>query len=168
VDLDGVGANWQSYVISRHFKGMSIDELNQHPDRLQLLRQMYKREPRLFLNLPVIPQYGQFLDALTARDIPWKILTAAGDDHPVYETVKNDKLLWLKQRFGIEEDRVIITQASSDKHQYAHEQAVLVDDFVSNCRQWEAAGGIAVHVDRVWYCPIGLADQVAAKLPAMA
>lgn len=164
VDLDGVGANWQSYVISRHFPGMTIEELNTHPERLTLLRKMYQREQRLFLNLPVIPQYQRFLAGLTARGITWKILTAAGADHPSYETVKNDKLLWLKQRFDITEEQVIITEASEDKHQYAKPGVVLVDDFMTNCQRWEGAGGVAVHVDHVWYCPTELANQVEAKL----
>lgn len=164
VDLDGVGANWQSYVISRHFPGYTIEDINKHPERITMLRKMYQKEPRLFLNLPVIPQYGRFLYELNQRDLPWKILTAAGKDHPKYETVKNDKLLWLKQKFDILPDKVIITETSDDKHQYANETSVLVDDFETNCHAWTTAGGIAVHVSEVWYDPVVLAEHVLDRV----
>lgn len=168
VDLDGVGADWVTYVLSNHFKGMSIAELNAHPDRKEMLRKMYKKEQRLFLNLPVMPQYGILLNGLTHLGVQWKILTATGDDHPCQRSAASDKLLWLKRNFGITEDKVIITNASVDKQRYANANSVLIDDYYTNCIQWESNGGHAVHVDKLWYCPKKVVESVSSYIRKVA
>jgi len=151
VDLDGLGADWEDYVLEHHFSHLSITELNGLPDRDELLSSMYSVEPHLFNNLPVIDKFADLIHALNELSCDWKILTSAGGVHPFYNMVRDDKLTWLYRNFGIVESKVIVTELSSDKVTYAHEDAILIDDFKRNCIEWEQAGGTSIYVDTKVY-----------------
>lgn len=153
IDLDGLGTNWQDYVLQTHFPEFKdIDELNQHPKRAELIRSVYEREPRLFRNLPPIMKYKQLLSHLTTRRVNWMILTAAGSDHPCYHTAREDKLIYLQQHFGVDSSKVIVAPSSEDKVVYAGKGKVLIDDFGRNCREWEDEGGMSIQVEANVYC----------------
>lgn len=148
IDFDGLGTNWQDYVLKTHFPEFkNIEELNQHPHRTELIRSMYEREPNLFRNLPPLMKYQQLLSLLTELNVRWNILTAVGSDHPCYQTAREDKLHYIQHHFGVESNKVIVSQTSEDKYLYARKGAVLVDDFRRNCREWEEAGGTAIFVE---------------------
>lgn len=153
IDLDGLGTNWQDYVLQTHFPEFNdIEDLNQHPQRAELIRGVYEREPRLFRNLPPLMKYQQLLSHLTKRRVRWMILTAAGSDHPCYHTAREDKLTYIHRHFGVDSSKVIVSRASEDKYLYAGKGKVLVDDFGRNCREWEQAGGSAILVEANVYC----------------
>lgn len=161
IDLDGLGANWQDYVLEQHFPDFKdIEELNQHPERATLIREVYVREPRLFRNLPPIARYKQLLDHLTKRMVNWTILTAAGADHPCYHTAREDKLRYVRQHFDVDSDKIIVTRTSENKILYSGNEKVLIDDFGRNCREWELAGGTSILVEANEYCIDDLIERV--------
>lgn len=164
IDLDGLGANWVDYVLKYHFPFKDIDVLNQHPDRLLLTRDMYRKDPNLFYKLEPIKQFGKLLKWLTDRNVPWNILTAAESCHECYETVVNDKLRFLKEKFDVSPEKVIVTKTSSDKVNYSGVGKGLIDDFERNCREWEASGGIAWHVEANVYCVDELLTRIEQVL----
>lgn len=148
LDFDGLGSNWQDYVLKNHFPDFkSIEELNQHPDRAALIKGVYEREPRLFRNLPPIEKYGQLLSHLTNRCVNWMILTAAGSDHPCYHTAREDKLHHIRHNFGVSSDKVIVARTSENKILYSGVGKVLIDDFHRNCHEWESVGGQSILVE---------------------
>lgn len=161
IDLDGLGTNWQGYVLQNHFPEFeNIEVLNQHPRRIELMRGIYEREPRLFRNLPKIDKYQRLLRHLTERGVTWRILTAIGSEHPSPDLVREDKLAYLWEHFGVSSDKIIISDASEDKVSYAGKGKVLIDDFKRNCREWEGAGGTALYVEANTYCIDDLIKRV--------
>lgn len=162
LDLDGLGSDWQGYVLNTHFPHLTIDELNKAANRSVLLREMYTKDPHVFYKLPVIDKYKRIIDALNASGAEWKILTSAGTDHPDYELVVSDKLRYVKEHFGVGPEKVIITRSSFEKAQYAAPNVVLFDDFFRNCEEWSENGGIGVHVETTDYDADELIDTILA------
>lgn len=151
VDLDGLGADWEGYVISQHFPTMTIKELNKHPERTQMLAEVYRKDPHLFYRLEPIPQYSELLAAIDKMNCKGFILTASGDTHPDPNMVRLDKTRWLSRYFNIPESQVIVTPTGEDKIAFASPHSVLLDDFDTNCNAFKAAGGHAILVEANTY-----------------
>lgn len=166
IDLDGLGSNWQKYVIDNHYPELTIGQLNQHHRRDELLIKMYRKDPRLFSKLPVINSYRAILDYLDAKGVPWNILTSASSHHTSYEVVRDDKLEYVSQHFDVSSDRVIVTESSATKVQYAKPGRVLIDDFHRNCTEWVNEGGVAIQVSPNDYCIDMLLNNIEMLLAA--
>lgn len=153
IDLDGVGADWEAYVLKHHFPYLKdIEGLNKHPYRTKLIKDMYLKDPHLFSKLSPLNQFGTLLNYVISRNLDWRILTAAGSDHHSFNMVVADKLRWLKKNFDVNFDRVVILKTSGEKRKYAGPTDILIDDYALNINEWVASGGIGVHVDGGTYC----------------
>lgn len=148
IDSDGVFADWEGYVLSRHIPHCkNAKELNkiERTKRQALIRGAYEIEPRLFANLPVLPNARELMERLTKEfGDDFTILTAVGDDHPDYDVVAEDKKEFFKREFGLDEDRIIVVRSSADKQHMAGEGKILVDDYDVNCQQWADKGGVGM------------------------
>lgn len=151
IDLDGLGANWEEYVVANHFPTMTIQQVNQLPERTAVMRAMYVKEPNLFYNLPTIPQFQALIDHVRSCNCKWAILTAAGTDHPHYETVRLDKVRYVSRHFDVPEERIIVAREGGDKPAFASPMSLLIDDFKRNCEAFEKAGGHSLLVEANTY-----------------
>lgn len=164
VDLDGIGSNWQDYVLKNHFPSFSdIEELNQHPQREELIREVYAKDTHLFLKLPPIDKYNVIINHLKKRMVNWMVLTSAGSLHPDFNMARGDKIRYLQKHFKIPADKVIVTEESSDKQFWSRPGRTLIDDFRRNCDEWEEMGGTAILVEPNIYD----VDQVCDKIDAI-
>ena len=165
LDLDGVGSQWEKYVLANHFPGKTIDYVNgmDADTRADAFAKMYRRDPRLFYNLEPYPAYRVLLSEIAKLPCKRRILTACGNDHHSYEIVKYDKTRYLEEHFNVPAREVIVCRASADKRTYADSRSILVDDFERNCEEWTAGGGHAIHVNACDYDPM----QVIAKIKTL-
>lgn len=148
IDSDGVLVDWEGYVIKNHFPSSDMSEINEMDSSERHLRllAMYNRDPNLFAKLHPLDGARQLIDYIKSTSISWAVLSAAGVDHPSYETVRKDKIRNLSGLFGIPENKIIVTRTSKDKIKYAAPNRTLVDDYARNCEEFESAGGCSIHV----------------------
>jgi len=59
---------------------------------------------------------------------------------PIYDGSKRGKLRWVKDNLGPDVKVILISQ----KHKYAQEGDILIDDFKKYMKKWTAAGGIGI------------------------
>lgn len=105
------------------------------------------------------PGFFRNLEMMTGADQLWItagkpiVLTARPKNDESAHRVCNEKREWIEEYFGqIPEDRFICC-LRSEKSNYAwgvdvlgpRYPNILVDDLEWNCREWEEAGGIAIH-----------------------
>ncbi len=165
VDSDGIAANFQRYVEENYLSSGNISVINQMPakERETWMRKMYEDDPHLFYMLEPIEAFNKLLGFIKSKNIPFKILTAAGTEHPDYELVKQDKLDWFLEHFNIPSDQIVVVKKSSDKSKFATKDSILIDDFKKNCDEFEKAGGRSILVESNYYN----ADDVIDKLIGM-
>lgn len=145
LDMDGVVADWvgnAAAVIGRRI--YDADVYYTH-DEWNLLRS----DQRIFRNLPMMPRCLELVAlARQYRDVlGWELvfLTAIPHNNDVPWTF-HDKMLWAGERFA--DIPVHFGPYSEDKQRHCSAGDILVDDRGSNCREWQAAGGIAIKVGR--------------------
>lgn len=146
-DSDGLFADWQSYILTHHLPEYEhIDALNAVPaeERSALFQEIYRNDPELFYHLTPILEAKRLIDTVVELGIPWMILTGGTMDHPDYDQLRRSKERFFMRHFGIPRHRIVVTQDSYDKQRYAVRGSLLIDDFGRNCREWAAAGGMAV------------------------
>lgn len=169
IDSDGVLVDWEDYVVRNHFPNIGLMGINKMPqaERHLRLRSMYNRDPNLFAKLHPLQGARELVDYLKSTAINWAVLSAAGIDHPCYDTVRKDKLRNLSDLFDIPEDKIIVTRKSTDKVKYAAVGRVLVDDYIRNCESFTAGGGRCVHVTKERLSSGTVLKEVHVEVSAM-
>jgi 5'(3')-deoxyribonucleotidase len=132
LDVDGVFADYEGEY--RRLSGADPSEKGKQ----KAMR--FKTMPHFYLNLPLLPDAMQ-LWAFVKHFNP-AFLTASSN---FQKTSKEDKETWLKHHFHVPEDRIIVVPYPKDKWKHCKKGAILVDDKLQNCTDWEHAGGIAIH-----------------------
>lgn len=98
------------------------------------------------------PLYWYQLDKMPDADVllsflnksPYQILT--GLPASGYDKAEVEKRAWVKDK--IDENLHVICCLSKDKPVYCQKGDILIDDYPSNIRAWEKAGGIGIlHTD---------------------
>lgn len=141
--MDGVAADWES-AAAAHF-GRPI-RLNGEIHTVAEWDSI-KTQQRFYRDLPLMPRVDQLVTlARQYRDtLGWSLLflTAVprNDDMP---WAFYDKVLWAQQHFA--DIPVHFGPHSWHKQQHCVPGDILVDDRLSNCDQWSAAGGICFRV----------------------
>jgi len=144
LDMDGVVADWES-AAAQYF-GRPV-RLRGQPNNTPGEWESIKTQTRFYRSLPLMPRVGELVDlARRYRDgLGWNLLflTAVpkNDDMP---WAFYDKVLWAQEHFP--DIPVHFGPHSWDKHKHCKAGDILVDDRTSNCREWIAAGGLAVQV----------------------
>lgn len=147
--MDGVVADWES-AAAQHF-GRPI-RLTPGAERTTTNTpnewESIKTQGRFYRTLPLMPRVDELVAlARQYRDqLGWNLLflTAVpkNDDMP---WAYSDKVLWAQEHFP--DIPVHFGPHSWDKQKHCKSGDILVDDRASNCREWIAAGGLAVKVD---------------------
>jgi len=146
LDSDGVMAGWRKYVERHHLHNVNWEEFHKIPEtkRRGIFREIYQKDPDLFYKLDPLPGAELLLEAADRNDCGWRILTSAAEDHPDFDRCKEGKEAWYKKHFGISADRLIVTENSAAKKEYAGRGHLLVDDYRRNCNEWALKGGFAL------------------------
>lgn len=150
-DLDGVAANWRDAMMV-FFPEFTIDTLNNHPNRKELIGKVYAKYPEFFADLPLIESFLTLFGCVLEAGYPIGWLSAIGEEHQNPVDVRAHKLQWIRDNvdayFGTTTvDNAIIVDASSDKILHAKPNVILVDDFARNRKEFKDAGGHAVRFD---------------------
>lgn len=149
VDSDGVVADWVSWMIKQINRPdiTTQRELNKHPDRTELIKEVYEREPTAFYKLPVIEDGRRLIEALKQSGKKFKILTAIGDQDDTKQAYKC-KLEFYQEHFDMSPTDVVVVKESKDKLKYCEgHNTVLIDDYDLNCSAWGQAGGVSMFYD---------------------
>lgn len=142
LDMDGVVADFDEYAgrILGRSQVLPTGWKYPHSDWVKL-----RDCERFYRDMKVIPGAHEFVHRVVALcgELWWQVrfLTAvpSGNDMPWAFT---DKVDWAREHFpGIP---VWFGPYSSDKHLRAHGDAVLIDDRISNIKDWTDAGGIGL------------------------
>lgn len=169
IDMDGVVADWISYMLRYHFHWLTIEELNKHPDRDRMISDVYRDDPCIFLKLSPLPGALDLvrgcIDLVGEENVGW--LTATGTWHKDRSMVATHKREWIAKHIDAHLGTSTATRAtvvlnSSDKPTAVDniEGTILVDDYQRNCKQWMGAGGMAV-------CYNGAVDDARATVDAI-
>jgi hypothetical protein len=147
LDMDGVCADWDT--AAEQFLGIAprLDPVNGNYTVDAVEWKRLKTAGHFYRNLPLMPQVDQLVElARQYRDtLGWNLyfLTAVPHKNDVPEAF-SDKVLWAQQHFPDIECR--FGPYAVDKHKHCAAGDILVDDRLSNCEQWRAAGGMAFKV----------------------
>jgi len=149
LDMDGVVADWEA--AAARFFGRPIrlpagggQQRIENPSEWESIR----TQQRFYRDLPLMPRVDELVAlARQYRDrLGWQLLflTAVpkNDDMP---WAFSDKVFWANERFP--DIPVHFGPHSWDKHKHCSPGDILVDDRASNCKEWIAAGGLAVRVE---------------------
>ncbi len=143
LDMDGVLADFDArfeQVAGRSPHGMTSKQVCK----------VIADTPGFFRQMPVLPGAKDAVRALA----PLNPVVLTSCPASCYAAAAADKQAWVREHFG--ELPVLPVYGAKHKHLYLqHPGAVLVDDWGSNCDDWEAAGGIAIkHTDWATTFPI--------------
>jgi len=154
-DMDGVLADLVGAM--SEFTGIPAEVLHGNP---QVSHQRYlERRAALgiyesFRSLKPLraSEWKTLMRALHAREIRVEILTAYGVQDPLEmgDEVHRGKADFLREHYGDLFAEGVIKRfngvaKSGQKKFYATPESILIDDFARNCREFSAAGGVAVH-----------------------
>ncbi|QJT71001.1 hypothetical protein GR7B_00203 [Vibrio phage vB_VcorM_GR7B] len=150
-DMDGLSSKWRTRIIDKYVPHMTIDELNKHTDKGNIIRSIYDKEPDFFLNLEIIPDFLELFEGVRELGLPIGWLTAIDQNHRDTERVKSNKWNWVKEnidkRYGTSTRfQMVFVDESADKAMYAEPTYCLIDDYYQNCNGFIAAGGKAICV----------------------
>ena len=148
IDMDGVVADFDTVarqiMQATHEEQQHAMETGRWPDHKW--REILK-EQNFYRILPKMPKADQMM-ALAFRfrdELGWRLrmLTAIPRKNDFPECFQ-DKFDWMAENYpGV---RIMFGPYSEDKQHHCHPGDILVDDRISNCREWTAAGGTAVRV----------------------
>jgi hypothetical protein len=147
LDMDDVVADWKlaaEAIVKRSWHNY----IERIPDEDW---NKVKAKKRFYRDLPIKPGAHDLVnfcrDAVAnglADDL--RFLTALPHDFSL-PFAAYDKVLWATERF--ERIPVLFGPYSRDKHKHCQPGDILVDDRVSNCEEWQRAGGHA-HIYKTW------------------
>lgn len=150
LDLDGVVADFDRHATEqdkRHSDGSINRDL---------------MDFQWWSTIPVFEGAHDFFEALKAL-APVKFLTG-----PMLNPASHGgKAEWLSKKFLTKQEkwalRDLIICPSKDKHLLAQENRILIDDRINNIKDWEAAGGIAIHHTGDFNETLSKVDRVLKK-----
>jgi len=139
VDMDGVLADFFGEVAREHDvaywreihrKDLGIDQIAQQPD--------------FFAGLPVLPNAGKFMKGVINLSKKYSILSS-----PLLSNVEEssrEKLEWLQRHLKDHQPQSVIFD--HEKYKFAKQAGgtpnILIDDWDTNIKLWEANGGIGI------------------------
>lgn len=149
IDSDGVLADFDNWVLDKD------PSARDDPEKYRAVMINFKKD--CFLKSKTIPHRDFFfeelkqnpncyvLTALTSRD---HFLKDGFSDKEISIALKfhrENKYKWFEKR-GIPREKVIICNDSRDKVAHCNPGDILYDDFESNIKAWNNAGGIGIRI----------------------
>jgi 5'-nucleotidase len=139
VDMDGVLADFFGEVAREHDvaywreihrKDLGIDQI--------------ARQPEFFAGLPILPNAGKFMQGVLQLTKKYSILSS-----PLMSNVEEsskEKMQWLQRHLQDHQPQAVIFD--HEKYKYAQQPDetpnILIDDWDTNIKLWEANGGIGI------------------------
>lgn len=138
--MDGVVADFDS--VAKEIVGYSTDSGMRYPDKDWNKIVEY---PRFYRDLPLCVGAEHFVSEVRAiafeHGLDLKFLTAIPKENDM-PYVFMDKVHWVDNHFP--DIPVFFGLYSTDKHKHCKPTDILIDDRVSNCFDWNLAGGNAI------------------------
>lgn len=158
VDMDDVVADW--LTVAKSIVGdWDKEKFERIPD---FQWNLLKQHQRIYRSLPVRKGAKELIGWLTTycrhkENIGLYFLTAVpkGNDVP---WAFSDKVFWARDHFP--EIPVFFGPYSVDKFHRCQPGDILIDDRLSNCKSWRAAGGIAYQYTEWPECKIWLEENL--------
>ena len=142
VDMDGVLADFFGEVAREHDvaywreihrKDLGIDQIAQQPE--------------FFAGLPILPNAGRLMKGVLRLSPKYSILSS-----PLLSNVEEsskEKLEWLQRHLKNHQPQAVIFD--HEKYKFAKQADgtpnILIDDWSTNIKLWEANGGIGIHYE---------------------
>lgn len=157
-DMDGVVADFHTGV-SRAM-GVSVPDVDRFLQQPDVWEQIAQHAPDLFVTLPKLADASKLISGLvTLRDegrIRLSMLTAIPNEWAADPTMRRlstkNKKDWMTKYFPAIPSSNVLVVVRADKKKYAaaqrslgHPPAILIDDYIKNIREWDAAGGWGIH-----------------------
>jgi 5'(3')-deoxyribonucleotidase len=149
LDMDGVLADFnqlaQQVLGATAEDQANADRQGRWPQeqwaKLRSIKNFYRILPKTDIADELVATARQFRD-----NLGWElyVLTAIPKGNDMPEAFQ-DKVEWMQEHYP--DIRVRFGPYSIDKAKHARRGDYLVDDRVSNCREWEVNGGTAIKVD---------------------
>lgn len=161
VDMDGVLADFFGKIAQAHEV-----EYWREIHRQDLGIDQIAQKPGFFAHLPVMPHAAQLMMGVLALTDHYSILSS-----PLMSDVEQsseDKNRWLKRHLGQHQPQAVIFD--HEKYKYARQADgtpnVLIDDYDTNIKLWNASGGIGIlHKDQDYKTTVkNLAHALAGLL----
>ena len=134
LDLDGVMADLEGHYL--HNFGHTMDKA---PSRREMWANVHNYH-EFFYNMPPVKGAIDFYGKI--RHLRPVVLTSCPASR--YGVVANEKKRWVQELLDAE--MLVIPCCGSETKQWfiQNKGDILIDDYGQNCREWEAAGGIAI------------------------
>ena len=136
VDLDGVLASFFSEALKLSDENDKGWRSMEHRDVQKTLKKVLQT-PNFFINLPAFPMANTLIQSIQNIAGGFSILSSPLTD---YEGCAEEKIKWVEQNIHLEPEEIII---SDNKPLYAPGN-ILIDDYGTNIKAWEKAGGYGV------------------------
>lgn len=169
IDMDGVLADFFGEVAREH----DVDYWREI-HRKDLGVDQVAQEPGFFAALPIMPHAAQLMMGVLSLAGQYSILSS-----PLLSDVdqsSKEKAEWLRDHLGNHQPRAIVFD--HEKYKYAQQPNetpnILIDDWETNIKLWEANGGIGIlHKDENWKDTIkqlakALAGHITPEVPDLA
>lgn len=169
LDMDGVLADFFGKVAQEH----DVDYWREI-HRKELGIDQVAQKPGFFATLPLMPHAPQLMMGVLALTDNYSILSS-----PLMSDVEQsseEKAQWLHRHLGKHQPQAVIFD--HEKYKFAKQANgtpnILIDDWETNVKLWEANGGIGIHYkdanykDAVKALAHALAGHTAHELPEMA
>lgn len=137
-DSDGVIADFEGFVFKEF--DISMHDFNKNKGKFWSRVTWYNDNVKpFFYSLPKMEGADDLIEFGTKHFKHFKILTATGHTP---KDVGDQKTRWYQKHYPHLD--VILVRKSLDKAQYAHENAILIDDRMKAIGPWRNAGGIGI------------------------
>jgi len=140
LDMDGVLADFIKGVADTTGEDFTSPDLNNKGKGK--IKAEIEQNPRFWHELDWMPG-GQQLYRYVKSSQPHILSAYANWD----KNCKDGKNFWIKKNLMIPKQRINLVKRE-DKQKYAVQDGIaniLIDDYIKNIREWEAAGGIGIH-----------------------
>jgi len=140
VDMDGVLCDFEKGIHDIDGK-TTLNDIVGKPDKIMWDLISKKGIYEFYHELEWHPEGKKLWNFI--RDKHPTILSSLGRENPDRAEARGGKIDWLKEH-DIDIPKLFTNEASDKKH-FANSKAILIDDYAKNIKQWEEAGGIAIH-----------------------
>lgn len=150
LDMDGVLADFEAAMRARGVSNSSfqfghrpIEEWSAEQIASDLAVRAEMSKPDFWPSIPIMagaPELVAVCKRLAARD-QLHVLTALPRDPATRDMVDQQKREWIYTHLG---PMGIYTCLRAEKKDFARRGDILVDDLLSNCAEWQEAGGHAI------------------------
>lgn len=142
--MDGVLANFMGGITHWFYQDRDWDELKRDHDINRKrwtasFREKVKSKPDFWENLPMMPGARHLWNVIKPYN-PHVLSAFATWDKA---NSKRGKVIWAARYLRIPETKIILVERE-DKVKYAGPNNILIDDYDTNIKEWEAHGGIGI------------------------